>query len=185
MEHDQLFHALLLLGLLWLGMLLDWAWRQVRPTPCQTPPPPATPLKSRSKDPQPFPGLIHKPLCDAYVHGAEPRQPAPSAPPPRMVSTRGRRRQVDTSSHVCPTPHCSSQGWVGWGNLRANGHPGGGSGGNSSASGVEAISKRLMAHRCMARMSHRRCSCGRRALWLTVEASARWPECSMSIPIPC
>jgi hypothetical protein len=41
--------------------------------------------------------------------------------------TRGRRRQVDTSTHFCPNPACAYHGWVGWGNLRANGHPNGGS----------------------------------------------------------
>jgi len=40
--------------------------------------------------------------------------------------TRGRRREVDTSRHYCPNPDCASRGWVGWGNLRANGHPNGG-----------------------------------------------------------
>jgi IS1 family transposase len=40
--------------------------------------------------------------------------------------TRGRRRQVDTSRHFCPNPDCAYRGWVGWGNLRANGHPSGG-----------------------------------------------------------
>jgi len=40
--------------------------------------------------------------------------------------TRGRRRQVDTSMHFCPNPDCAYRGWVGWGNLRANGHPSGG-----------------------------------------------------------
>jgi hypothetical protein len=37
--------------------------------------------------------------------------------------TRGRRREIDTSRHFCPHPDCASRGWVGWGNLRANGHP--------------------------------------------------------------
>jgi hypothetical protein len=40
--------------------------------------------------------------------------------------TRGRRREVDTSRHFCPNPDCAYRGWVGWGNLRANGHPSGG-----------------------------------------------------------
>jgi hypothetical protein len=40
--------------------------------------------------------------------------------------TRGRRRQVDTSHQFCPNPDCVYGGWAGWGNLRANGHPGGG-----------------------------------------------------------
>src|SRR5947209_5790460 len=39
---------------------------------------------------------------------------------------RGRPRQVDTSSHFCPQPPCAYQGWVGLGNLSANGHPNGG-----------------------------------------------------------
>jgi IS1 family transposase len=33
---------------------------------------------------------------------------------------------VDTSRHFCPNPDCAYRGWVGWGNLRANGHPNGG-----------------------------------------------------------
>jgi transposase-like protein len=37
--------------------------------------------------------------------------------------TRGRRRQIDPSSHFCPNPDCTDGGW---GNLRANGHPNGG-----------------------------------------------------------
>jgi IS1 family transposase/transposase-like protein len=41
--------------------------------------------------------------------------------------TRGRRRHVDTSTHFCPNPDCAYRGWVGRGNLRANGHPNGGS----------------------------------------------------------
>jgi len=40
--------------------------------------------------------------------------------------TRGRRRQVNLSTHFCPNPTCAYRGWVGWGNLRANGHPNGG-----------------------------------------------------------
>src|SRR5712691_10138233 len=50
----------------------------------------------------------------------------PRTPPPRLVPTWGRRRQVDTSTHFCPNLDCAYRGWVGWGNLRANGHPGGG-----------------------------------------------------------
>ena len=40
--------------------------------------------------------------------------------------TRGRRRQVDPSTHFCPNPDCAYRGWVEWGNRRANGHPNGG-----------------------------------------------------------
>ena len=40
--------------------------------------------------------------------------------------TRGRRRAVDSSHHFCPNSDCAYHGGVGWGNLRANGHPNGG-----------------------------------------------------------
>src|SRR5262245_60194408 len=49
-----------------------------------------------------------------------------SLAPPRLVMARGRRRQVDTSTHFCPHPDGASRGWGGWGNLRANDHPNGG-----------------------------------------------------------
>jgi IS1 family transposase len=39
--------------------------------------------------------------------------------------TRGRRRQVETTGHFCPQVTCAYHGWVGWGNIRANGHPNG------------------------------------------------------------
>jgi hypothetical protein len=42
-----------------------------------------------------------------------------------MIFTRGRRRTVDTQSHFCPDPDCSYHGWLGRGNIRSNGHPGG------------------------------------------------------------
>ena len=51
---------------------------------------------------------------------------APRMPAPVHRAYAGRRRQVDTSTHFCPNPDCASRGWVGWGNLRANGHPNGG-----------------------------------------------------------
>jgi IS1 family transposase/transposase-like protein len=40
-----------------------------------------------------------------------------------MIFTRGRRRYVDTTGHFCPDTACSYHGRVGWGNIRANGHP--------------------------------------------------------------
>ena len=83
-------------------------------------------LPKRKREPKPFAGLTTKPPCDACEHATAPHLQAPAAPPPRIVPTRGRRRQVDTSTHFCPNPDCRYQGWVGWGNLRANGHPSGG-----------------------------------------------------------
>ena len=42
-----------------------------------------------------------------------------------IIFTRGRRRTVDTSGHFCPDHDCSYHGWLGRGNIHANGHPGG------------------------------------------------------------
>jgi IS1 family transposase len=42
-----------------------------------------------------------------------------------ILFNRGRKRTVDTSGHFCPDPDCLYRGWLGRGNIRANGHPGG------------------------------------------------------------
>ena len=47
-------------------------------------------------------------------------------PPDPMPSTHRRLREVDTSRHFCPHGPCAYRGWLGLGNLRANGHPRGG-----------------------------------------------------------
>src|SRR5712691_4753822 len=120
---QQFFYQREVLGLLWLFVMLHDAW----PSRCMaSPPKPAKPIMpppKRSSDPKPFPGLTRKPPCasceQAHKHDPEP----PGCPSPRKVSTRGRPRQVDTSSHFCPHPHCAYRGWVGLGNLRANGLP--------------------------------------------------------------
>ncbi len=123
---QQFFYQLVVLGLLWLFVMLHYAW----PSRCMASPhkpaKPIMPLRKRSSDPKPFPGLTRKPLCAAceQVHAYAPQPPG--CPPPRIVPTRGRPRQVDTSQHFCPYPDCAYQGWAGWGNLQANGHPSGG-----------------------------------------------------------
>jgi hypothetical protein len=86
---------------------------------------PDKPRRKRSKEPKPFTGYIHKPLCEACQQGVDSRPKAPGSPPPVMIFTRGRRRTVDTSQHFCPDHDCSYHGWLGRGNIRANGHPGG------------------------------------------------------------
>jgi IS1 family transposase len=42
-----------------------------------------------------------------------------------MPPTNRRPRTVDTSQHFCPHAGCRYRGWLGRGNLRANGHPNG------------------------------------------------------------
>ena len=43
-----------------------------------------------------------------------------------MLPTNRRPRKIDTSWHFCPQATCDYRGWLGLGNLRANGHPSGG-----------------------------------------------------------
>src|SRR6266699_2444441 len=106
------FYQLVLVALVWLCLMLHWAWPSDPAAVCPTAP-----------EPTPFAGLTTKPPCDACAHASDLRSEAPRTPPPRIVPTRGRRRQVDTSTHFCPNPDCTYRGWVGWGNLRANGLP--------------------------------------------------------------
>src|SRR5215470_4780215 len=120
------FYQLTLIALVWLCLMLQWVWPSDLAAGCPTTPEPPGPRPKRRREPTPFAGLTTKPHCDACEHATAPRPQAPSAPPPRIVMTRGRRRQVDTARHFCPNPDCASRGWVGWGNLRANGHPNGG-----------------------------------------------------------
>src|SRR5262249_22470164 len=120
------FYQLTLIVLVWLCVMLQWVWPSDSAAACPTPLAPPPPRPKRKREPTPFAGLTTKPHCDACEHATAPHPPAPAAPPPRIVPTRGRRRQVDTSSHFRPNPDCAYRGWVGWGNLRANGHPSGG-----------------------------------------------------------
>jgi IS1 family transposase len=126
MVPDLFYYQLMLIALVWLCLMLQWAWPSAPAAVCPTAPEPTPPRPKRPREPLPFAGLTTKPHCDACEHASAPHPQAPSAPPPRIVLTRGRRRQVDTSTHFCPNPDCAYRGWVGWGNLRANGHPNGG-----------------------------------------------------------
>jgi IS1 family transposase len=120
------FYQLVLIALVWLCVMLQWAWPSdpaaAYPTTLEpTPPPP-----KRHREPTPFAGLTTKPHCASCEHALTHAPQPPGCPPPRMVPTRGRPRQVDTSQHFCPHPNCAYQGWGGRGNISANGHPSGG-----------------------------------------------------------
>ncbi len=128
MVSHHVFSQLVLLALLWLFVILPLS----RPTrPVTTPavpalPEPLTPTRPRSNEPKPFEGFTHKPhcaLCDQDT--ASPKAPPP-VPPDPMAPTHRRPREVDTSRHFCPHSDWDSRGWLGLGNLRANGHPSGG-----------------------------------------------------------
>src|SRR6266403_3647787 len=126
MMPDPLFYQLLLVGLVGLCLMLHVVWPSDRATAGSTTPRPAKAPPKRSSDLKPFPGLTRQPPCAASEQAHEHVPQPPSCPPPRIAPTRGRPRQVDTSRHFCPYPDCAYQGWVGLGNLCANGHPSGG-----------------------------------------------------------
>src|SRR5215470_14652182 len=123
------FYQLALLGLLWLCVMLHLAWPSRGPVSSQRSVEPETSVKSRrnrSTAPTPFVGLPHKPPCALCAHEAShPLPPPPMRPDPMSPPTR-RPRQVDTSRHFCPHATCDYRGWLGLGNLSANGHPNGG-----------------------------------------------------------
>src|SRR2546425_2544834 len=120
------FSQLVLWVLLCLSCMLHAACPSSHAAGVPRPPERIPPSRKRPRVSKPFPGHTHKPHCEACAQAAVPRPQAPCAPPPRIVSTRGRPRQVDTSPHFCPQPPCAYRGWVGLGNISANGHPNGG-----------------------------------------------------------
>jgi transposase-like protein len=125
MTPNLLFYQLLLAALVLLCLIIHVWWSDPRCPASQMPLKPDKPRRKRSKEPKPFAGFIHKPLCEACEHGLDSRRKAPGSPPPVMIFTRGRQRTVDTHSQFCPDPDCSYHGWLGRGNIRSNGHPSG------------------------------------------------------------
>jgi hypothetical protein len=123
MVSTLLFYQLLLVALVLICLLVYVAWPDDPPRAPIPPPQPHQRRRRRVEEPKPFPG--HKPLCAACEQAADAQPKAPGLPPPIIRCTRGLRRTVDTHAHFCPEPACSYHGWLGRGNIRSNGHPGG------------------------------------------------------------
>src|SRR6266850_2511033 len=128
MISHHIYYPLAVLGLLWLCLMLHDIWSRrgaVSPQPsAESVPPPFK--RQRSTDPKAFRGLTQRPHCVACEHDANPPQASPPRRPDPMPPTHRRPREVDTSRHFCPHVGCDYRGWLGLGNLRANGHPSGG-----------------------------------------------------------
>src|ERR671926_1904601 len=108
--------------------MLHYVWPSqdaVSPPPSVSPVPPQVKRK-RSKRPKPFAGLTQRPYCALCAHETNHPEPQPPRRPVPMTPPIRRPRVIDTSRHFCPHAGCDYQGWLGLGNLRANGHPNGG-----------------------------------------------------------
>ena len=128
MVSHHVVYQLVLFALIWLFIMLYLT----RPKhPVTAPDAPAdpeslTPKRHRSNEPKPFEGLTHKPHCALCERDTASPKPPPPVPPDPMPPTNRRPRMVDTAMHFCPHSDCDYRGWLGLGNLRANGHPSGG-----------------------------------------------------------
>jgi hypothetical protein len=129
MVSHHVFSQLVLFALIWLFILLHLTWPK-RPVAAPATPTeelePLTPKRHHSNEPKPFEGLTHKPHCALCERETTHPQAPPPVPPDPMPPTHRRPRGVDTSRHFCPHAGCHYRGWLGRGNLRANGHPSGG-----------------------------------------------------------
>jgi IS1 family transposase len=125
MASTLFFYQLVLFALVCLVLILHALWSRDRKVEYRSLPKSLAPLRKRSKAPKPFAGLTHKPYCAACEEATHLKLPPPVPPDPMPMSHR-RPRRIDTSMHFCPHATCKYRGWVGLGNLRANGHPNGG-----------------------------------------------------------
>src|SRR2546427_6728236 len=82
------FYQLVLVALVWLCLILQWAWPSDHAAVCPTAPEPTPPLPKHSHEPAPFAGCTQKPHCDACEHTPAPRPQAPAAPPPDLDASR-------------------------------------------------------------------------------------------------
>ena len=122
------FSQLVLFALIGIFVILHLTRPKRRLTAPATPtePVPLKPKCPRSHEPKPFEGLIQKPHCALCERDTAHPQAPPPVPPDPMPPTNRRPREVDLSLHFCPHDDCDYRGWLGLGNLRANGHPSGG-----------------------------------------------------------
>src|SRR5713101_5765568 len=115
------FYQLVLLGLLWLFFMLHAAWPSQGTATQRRPVEPILPPRKRSSDLQPFPGLTRTPPCAACEQAHEHVPQPPGGPPPHIVPTRGRPRQVDTSWHLSVHEMSSESKWRGDGGFWVQG----------------------------------------------------------------
>jgi hypothetical protein len=185
MAQNLLCYQRLLIALGLICLLIHVWWSDTPRVTLHRPLKHAKLQRKRSKEPKPFPGLLHKPLCEACEHRLDARPTAPGAPPPVMIFTRGRRRTVDTQQQFCPAPDCSYYGWLARGNIRAKDILVASPGASCSVSRATAISLRRTARSFMASAPRWSSSCASSHVSPKAWASGAPRGSSRSTPIPC
>jgi hypothetical protein len=104
MVNYLLFYALPLIALLWLGVILYEQWACTRAPTRPTTRKLATPLPKHSQNPTPFPGLTHKPSCDACEQGPALAEPVPLPPLP-LPSALGAQILVERNLYSLSLGH--------------------------------------------------------------------------------
>jgi hypothetical protein len=74
------FSQSVLIALVWLCLMLHWAWSS-NPAACPTTPEPSFALPKRKREPKPFADLSHKPHCEACEPTPDLRLQAPQLRP--------------------------------------------------------------------------------------------------------
>jgi len=120
------YYRLGIIILLWLCIMLPHLWSSPSGGAPKPPTQAIKPKRTCSREPKPFAGLTHKPHCALCEQEPGETAPAPPRRPDPMPPTNRRPRTVDPSMHFCPHTGCDDRGWLGLGNVRANGHPHGG-----------------------------------------------------------
>ena len=99
MASNLLCYQLLLVILVLLCLMIHIWWPDNPKATLHRPLKPDKPRRKRAKEPKPFPGLIHKPLCETCEQGADTLPKAPGSLPPVLTFSRGRQRTVNTHAH--------------------------------------------------------------------------------------
>src|SRR5262249_26465108 len=182
MVSQLFFYQLVLIALVWLCVMLQWAWPSDPAAACPTTLEPLPPLPKRHRAPTPFAGLTTKPHCDACEQAPEHVPQPPGCPPPRIaprVAARARWTRHRIFARSPPVP--IGAGW-GWAISVPMGIRTVALGGNGTAPPVTATSRRPMAPRCMASAWRPKSWCGRWARWRRTSYHLSTPICQFFTP---